>query len=185
MASSTNEPMAMAMPPRLIVLMLTFINRSIITVMMIDIGSATSETIVVRRFIRKKNSTIITIKAPSSNDSWRLLTELAMNSLWRKISVDTVTSGGRVECNAASSESIFSVSPMVPTAGCLVTVRSTAGSVFTDATPNLGSLAPSFTWAISASVIVPDASDLTTVFAISSVSDVLTLPFMIYSLPNS
>ncbi len=167
------------------VLILTSINRRIMTVMMIDMGRATSDTSVVRRFIRKKNSTIITIKAPSSNDSCKLLTELAMNSLWRNMLADTMTSAGSVCFNVASSASIFSVRPMVPTAGCLVMVRRTAGSVFTDATPKRGSFAPSFTRAMSASVMVPLASARTTVRAMSSTLSVLTLPFMMYSLPYS
>lgn len=65
-----------------------------ITDMMIDSGSATSDTKVVRRFIRKKNRTIITISAPSSSEACRLLMELAMNSDCRKMSAETVTSGG-------------------------------------------------------------------------------------------
>ena len=64
MASSTSDPMAMAIPPSDMVLMVTPMARRIRMVMIIDKGKATTEIRVVRRFIRKKNSTSITINAP-------------------------------------------------------------------------------------------------------------------------
>ena len=153
--------------------------------MIIDIGSDTSEAIVVRRFIRKKKSTIITISAPSRSDDCRLLTELDMKSLWRNISSEICTYGGRVAAIEFSSSSMRSVSWIVAASGCLVTVSNTAGRALTEAEPSRGELAPIATSAISFSVTTDPAFDLTTVFARSSQLRVLTTPFMIYSLPNS
>ena len=65
-ASSTNAPMAIAIPPKLIVLM---VYPSILRTMMdtnSEMGMASNEITVVRQFIKKMNSTITTKKAPSS-----------------------------------------------------------------------------------------------------------------------
>ena len=67
MASSTREPMAMAIPPRLIVLIVKPSTLSTNTDTSSDNGRATSEMTVTRVFIRKK-STTITKSAPSRSD---------------------------------------------------------------------------------------------------------------------
>ena len=65
MASSTREPMAIAIPPILIVLIVNPINFNVNIETSSDNGMVTSEISVVRTFIRKKNSTIMTNSAPS------------------------------------------------------------------------------------------------------------------------
>ena len=65
MASSTSEPMAIAIPPILIVLIVNPINFNVNIDTSSDNGIVTSEISVVRTFIRKKNSTIMTNRAPS------------------------------------------------------------------------------------------------------------------------
>ena len=65
MASSTNEPIAMAIPPRLIVLI---VSPKIFKVRMDTTrasGIVTKEISVVRTFIRKRNSTMTTKIPPS------------------------------------------------------------------------------------------------------------------------
>ena len=76
MASSTSDPIAIAIPPRLIVLIVIPSRFNISTVIIIDNGSVTMEIIVVRAFIKKKNSTIITISAPSKRACCKFVIEL-------------------------------------------------------------------------------------------------------------
>ena len=57
--------MAIAIPPKLIVLIDRFINFSTRIDTSSDSGIATSEMVVTRAFIIKKNSTITTNRAPS------------------------------------------------------------------------------------------------------------------------
>ncbi len=149
----------------------------------IDSGSATTDISVVRRFMRKKKSTIITKSAPSSRLRCRLLMELSIKSLWRKMSVETRTSAGSVAPIEARASSISSVSCMVPVPGCLVTVIITAGSASTLATPIRGRRPPSSTEAMSPSVTVPPASERTTACAIASQSEVLISALTMYSFP--
>ena len=80
LASSTSEPMAMAMPPRLMVLMVSPRRCSTMRVTMMDSGSATSEMRVVRTSIRKKKRTMMTNIAPTNSDSCRLEMERSMKS---------------------------------------------------------------------------------------------------------
>ena len=152
-------------------------------VTMIDMGMATIEISVVRRFIRKKNSTIMTNSAPSSRVCCRLLMELSMKSLCRNMSSDITMSGGRVRLISSSLLSMASVRPMVPVSGCFVIVISTAGCPLTDAAPIRGCCPPISTSAMSASVTIPRLSERTTAAAISSGLSVLMTPFIIYSLP--
>ena len=141
-ASSTNEPIAIAKPPKLIVLIVN--PKACITRIAINIdkGRATREMIVVRKFIRKKNNTTITKTAPSSKASWMLWIELLIKRDCLKMSVETSTSSGKVLRSSWIEASSLSVSSRVLVPGCLVTVTSTAGLPFSEATPNLGVLAP-------------------------------------------
>ena len=184
MASSTSEPMAMAMPPRLMVLTVYPIRWSMSTAMMMLMGRAVTEMRVVRRFIRKKNSTTITNSAPSSSASCRLDIDVSMKSLWRKMSVDTCTSAGRVRAMSAISRSMASVSDRVPAPCCLVTVMSTAGWPLTDAVPRRGRAPPTLTSATSATVMKPPAGSARTTVAPSSSAEVLlSSPLTMYSWP--
>ncbi len=71
--------MAIAIPPRLIVLIVSPIQRSARSEKTIESGIDTSEIIVVRQFMRNMNSTMITNMAPSIRDSFTLSMELSMN----------------------------------------------------------------------------------------------------------
>ncbi len=113
MASSTSEPMAMAMPPRLMVLMVCPVRRMTMTVMSSDRGMAVSEMSVTRPFIRNTSSTRTTKKAPSMREFLMLFIELSMKRDCRKISVDTSTSSGKPALSSAMVASSVSVRSMV------------------------------------------------------------------------
>ena len=148
-------------------------------------GSVTRDMTVVLTFARKRKSTTTTKSAPSKREFFTLSIELSMNLDWRKMSVETCTSGGRFfsrSCNAASS---FSVSSIVPVSGCFVTVSRTAGLPFSEARPSLGWLEPTFTSATSSNVTGAPSTVFITALDISFTSSVETTPLTIYSLPYS
>ena len=60
--------MAMAMPPRLMVLMVSPMRCSVSSATTSESGMVTSEITVVRTFMRKRKSTMTTKTPPSSND---------------------------------------------------------------------------------------------------------------------
>ena len=76
--------------------------------------------------------------APSMSDSCTLSIELLMKFDCLNMSVDTCTSAGMFFFRSFTASSSFSVSSIVPVLGCFVTVSSTAGLPFTEATPSLG-----------------------------------------------
>ena len=80
-ASSTSEPMAIAMPPMLIVLMLMPLMRSTMMVISRERGMVTSEISVVLTFIRNRKSTRITNSAPSISALRILPIDASMKSL--------------------------------------------------------------------------------------------------------
>ena len=80
-ASSTSEPMAIAMPPMLIVLMLMPLMRSTMMVISRERGMVTSEISVVLTFIRNRKSTRITNSAPSISALLILPIDASMKSL--------------------------------------------------------------------------------------------------------
>ena len=184
-ASSTKEPMAMARPPRLMVLIVSpkACNTRIATNR--DKGRATSEMIVVRTFIKKKKRTIITKTDPSNKAFWILLIELSINRDWRNMSVETCTSAGRVFCSSCKETSNFSVNSSVFVDGCLVTVIKTAGLPFSEASPSLGALAPIRTSATSEIKSGTSLMVLITALPISSGWVVAITPWTMYSLPYS
>ena len=151
MASSTSEPMAMAIPPRLMVLMVSPMKCKVRMETSSERGSVTSEMTVVRTLARNRNKTMTTKMPPSKSDFFTLLMELSMKRLWRKMSVDTFTSGGRFFCRSFSEASSLSVSSNVLVEGCLVTVISTAGFPLSEAVPSLGAFGPIRTSAMSSS----------------------------------
>ncbi len=175
----------MASPPRLIVLIVS--PRACITRMATnnESGSATNEMTVVRKFIRKKNSTTITNSAPSNSACCILWIELLIKRDWRKISVEIRTSAGSVFCKSCMEASSLSVNSRVLVAGCLVTVTNTAGFAFSEASPNLGALLPIRMSAISESMTGISLTVLTTAFPNSSVWVVAITPCTMYSLPYS
>ena len=183
MASSTSEPMAMAIPPSDIVLIVRPRMRSVKIENRIESGMVTNEMTVVRTFIRNRNNTITTKMAPSKRALFTLPIELSMKRDWRNKSVAISTSAGRLFFISSSAASMRAVSARVFVAGCLVTVIITAGSPRCDARPNFGALLPIFTSAISSSFTGTRSTVLTTAFAICSTSSVSSTPRMIYSLP--
>ena len=148
-------------------------------------GNATTEMMVVRVFIKNRNRMITTNIAPSMSECCMLEIELLMKLLCRKVSVEITTSSGRVCFISSRQAMMLSVSRLVSTFGCLVIVTSTAGFAFSEPTPRIGVLAPTFTVAMSLISTVPDASLFTTEAAISLRFEVLMLPLMVYSLPYS
>ena len=163
-----------------------------------DRGRVTSEIMVVRTLARKRNSTMTTKIPPSMSDFCTLPIELSIKRLWRKMSVETFTSGGRFFCKSFSEASSLAVSSRVLVAGCFVTVSSTAGLPRSEARPNLGVCAPMRTSATSSNKIGSDELlplplvacssslvALTTVFPSNSVFVVAVSPRTMYSLPYS
>ena len=161
---------------------------------------------VVRTLARKRISTMTTKIPPSTSDFFTLPMELSMKRLWRKMSVETCTSGGRFFCKSFSEASSLAVRSRVLVAGCLVTVSSTAGLPRSEARPNLGVCAPMRTSATSSSKTGSDElratsdellplplvacsssleADLTTVLPSNSVFVVAVSPRTMYSLPYS
>ena len=182
MASSTSDPMAMAIPPRLMVLMVSPMKCSARTEKRSANGRVTREMTVVRALARKRARMMVTKRAPSSNESFTLPILLSMKRDWRKMSVFTFTSGGKVAFISSSERSIRSVSSRVPVCGCFVTVISTAGFPSTEAHPILGSCAPMRTSAMSFRVTGTVPIRFTTACPISSTRVVDTMPRTMYSL---
>ena len=184
--SSTSEPMAMAIPPRLIVLMVSPIQRMARSDATIESGMETNEITVVRQFIRNMNSTMITKIAPSIKDCFTLSNELSMKRDWRNIWELTLTSAGRLAFSSSNALSSLPVSASVLVLGCFVTVSSTAGFPSLEATPSTGVFGPMRTSATASSVIGSPFSEVfTTAFFSSSISLVDRRPRTIYSLPYS
>ena len=184
--SSTSEPMAMAIPPRLIVLMVSPIQRMARSDATIESGMETSEITVVRQFIRNMNSTMITKIAPSIKDCFTLSNELSMKRDWRNIRELTLTSAGRLVFSSSNALSSLPVRASVLVLGCFVTVSSTAGFPSLEATPSTGVFGPMRTSATASSVIGSPFSEVfTTAFFSSSISLVDRRPRTIYSLPYS
>ena len=178
--------MAMAIPPRLIVLIVSPIQRIASKEKTMESGIEMREMMVVRQFIRNMNSTIITNIAPSIKDFFTLSIELSMNLDWRKICELILTSAGRFALSSPSALSSLPVRAKVLVFGCLVTVSSTAGLPSLEATPRTGVLGPIRTSAIASNVIGKPFSEVfTTAFFSSSISLVDRRPRTIYSLPYS
>ena len=183
MASSTSDPIAMAIPPRLMVFSEKPSALSVIIDTRSEIGIASSEMTVVRKLPRKTIRITITSTPPSINARSMLFTELSIKVACRNISVVTCTSGGRFSAISAIVRSSLSVSSSVPVAGCFVTERRTARMPSTEASPICGVLPPVRTSAMSATVIgVPSGESFTTLAAISSGEAVRTRPRTMYTL---
>ncbi len=82
-----------------------------------------------------------------------------------------------------NSLSIWSVRDIVPAPGCFVTVISTAGIDFSEATPSLGDSEPVRITATSERSIVPFVSLRITALESSSIRFVFAFPLIIYSFP--
>ena len=130
--------MAIAIPPRVIVLMV--MPRLFITsrATASDSGMATTEMIVVRKFQRKKNRMMMTRRAPSRRAAMTLWTASEMKSACRKMARFTWMPEGSWAWMRSSSSSRRSVNSSVFSPGCFKIDRITAGSAFTDAVPKRG-----------------------------------------------
>ena len=148
-----------------------------------DIGNAINEIVVALTFIMKKNNTMITIIAPSKSEDDKLEIERSIKSRCAKISVAMFNSDGNVSFASFIKFSSCSVSSIVPTPGCFVTVIITAGFPRYDAAPTRGDLSPLSTRAISFTVIISPLSALITVLPSASISIVATSALTTYSLP--
>ncbi len=80
MASSTKEPMAMAMPPKVMVLIFMPNRYKTMMVPKRESGIATTEITVVRKLAKKINRMMMTKIAPSINALPTLLTEAWIKS---------------------------------------------------------------------------------------------------------
>ena len=183
MASSTSEPMAMASPPRVMVLMLMPRALSTIIATRNEMGIVTSEMTVVRTLARNIIRMITTKMAPSMSDFCTLSMLLSMKSAWRKMSVEICTSEGRVCLRSSSARSRCFVRSMVLVLGCFVTVRSTADWARSLATPSFGDWLPIFMSATSARVTTLSPFFFTMLVPSFSTSLVEVMPRMMYSLP--
>ena len=72
--------MAIAIPPMLMVFMVSPIMFSTSIVIISESGIVTSDIAVMRRFIRKSSRMRMTNRAPSYSDFWMLSMELSMKS---------------------------------------------------------------------------------------------------------
>ena len=186
MESSTREPIAIAIPPRLMVLMVSPRNLMARRVITIESGIETSEIRVVLQFIRNMNRTRTTKIPPSTRDFLTLLIDPSMKRDCRKISELTLTSEGSLVLMSSRALSRFLVSSRLLVAGCFVTVRMTACLPSFEASPRTGVFGPIFTSAIASKVTgLPFFEVLTTAFFISSISEVERTPRTMYSLPYS
>ncbi|CCY36416.1 unknown [Tannerella sp. CAG:118] len=175
----------MAIPPKLIVFIVKPIKCKVSIDTNNDRGRATNEIIVVLRFIRNRNNTIITKNAPSNNDFCILSIELSMKRDCLNTSFEICTSGGIDFCKSIIDASNALVKSNVLVFGCLVTVTKTAGFPFSEANPNLGALFPICIVAISSNRIGTLFSIFTIDLESSSVLLVDSIPRTIYSFPNS
>ncbi len=118
MASSTSAPSAMAMPPRVMVLMVppvAFMARMATTS---DRGMAIRVINVERTLTRKTNTIAMTRMAPSRSASSRLSMETEMKSAWRNSPVSICMPSGSEAWISASTASRRRVSSSVLAVGC-------------------------------------------------------------------
>jgi hypothetical protein len=126
-ASSTSSPMAMAMPPRVMVLMERPKYLKTRAVVSTETGMAVREMKVVRKLPRKRNSTAATKTEAASSFTSRLLMEASMKLAWRKVTRGAARPGGRAFSMSARAASTVRVRATVSAAGCFCTDRITAG----------------------------------------------------------
>ena len=139
-ASSTNAPRAIAMPPSVMVLIVapsTFMARIAATS---DNGRAIN-VIAVDRQESKKAKTIATTRiAPSRRDASRFSMDISMKSAWRKSRVSIFIPAGRPACTSASVASRRRVSSSVLAAGWRWMPSTTAGFPLAAPMPRFGAL---------------------------------------------
>ena len=119
-ASSTITPMAIAIPPRVMVLMVISKNSNTNTEVISASGMAVREIIVVRKFARKSSRIITTSIAPSRRASITLSMARSIKSACRKMWLLIVNPSGRFCSIWASVSSTRSVSSRVLVSGCFL-----------------------------------------------------------------
>ena len=117
-ASSTSAPIAIAIPPSVIVLMVPPSARSVITASASERGMASTEIAVVRAFHRKRKRMATTSRAPSRSAVTTLSTASEMKSACRKMPRSNETPPGSEGSIRSSSVSILRVSSSVLAPGC-------------------------------------------------------------------
>ena len=127
MASSTSAPTAMAMPPRVMVLMLAPRASSTSTAASSESGIASTVMAVAAALIRKAKTISTTSRAPSRRAVSTLATAKRMKSAWRKSRVSISIPAGRPAWISARTSSSRSVSSRVLASGCFWIARTTAG----------------------------------------------------------
>ena len=118
MASSTRAPTAMAMPPRVMVLMLAPMASSTSTAASKDRGIASTVMAVAEALARKAKTMITTSRAPSRRAASTLATANWMKSAWRKSLVSITIPAGRPAWSSANTASRRSVRSRVLAPGC-------------------------------------------------------------------
>ena len=96
MASSTNSPMAIARPPRLMLLMVKPNQFMVTTAATSESGIASKVMVAARKFIRNSATTITTRMAPSRNALVRLSSDRSMKSAWRNTCLSIFMPAGRL-----------------------------------------------------------------------------------------
>ncbi|TWU34860.1 hypothetical protein Poly41_40030 [Novipirellula artificiosorum] len=128
-ASSTNSPIATAMPPSVITLIesslpvIQPINRKTIVVSTNESGIAVKVINVVRKFSKNRNRTMTTNTAPIAIASATLKIPRSMKFLSWNSSALTTTSAGSDDSTSVKASTTRSVRSRVSTCGCLTTVK--------------------------------------------------------------
>ena len=117
-ASSTSAPMAMAMPPSVIVLMVAPNALSVSTAATSESGMAVMVMSVARPLARNTSTTTMTSSTPSPNAVKTFLTATSMKFACRKMSVWSFMPGGSLVWMSASTASSCLVRASVFAPGC-------------------------------------------------------------------
>ena len=134
-ASSTRAPIAIAMPPSVMVFTVPPRTRIAMIANASERGIATTEISVVRTFHRNSSRMAITKKAPSRKAWITFSTASEIKSACRKIFRSSVIPSGSSPAISSSSASILRVSSSVLAPACFWIDRMTPGSPFTDPVP--------------------------------------------------
>ena len=140
-ASSTNSPMATAIPPRVMTLIDSSLplriptRRKTSVVNTSDSGMAVSVMNVVRKFSRNRNKTMMTSTAPITSASATLKIPRSMKFFNRNSSLLTMMSAGSDASTSANAAATSSVSFRVSTCGCLTVVNTIPGRPLTLPSP--------------------------------------------------
>ena len=147
-ASSTRAPIAMAIPPSVMVLIVAPNARRTRIAAASDSGMADKVMAAARTFARNSSTITMTSRPPSRRAVTTLSTATSMKSAWRKMRRSIVMPRGSSRCRASSSRSRRPVNSIVLAPGCFCTPTMTAGLPLREPSPRL-SAGPSRTSATS------------------------------------